>query len=64
MLQQMVVDELHLIENREDRVADKELTKILGRVDSVSFFDSTEVFPVGGESGAQASSLHPIRSGS
>jgi len=49
------VDELHLIENRADRVLSWELTLFLSSVDSATFFDRFRtVFPVGGESGAQA----------
>ena len=35
-------------------VAQNSLTKFLNRVDSQSFFDISNVFPVGGESGNQA----------
>ena len=56
----MAVDELHPTENKEDVVVQKELTGFLGGVNRYSFFDSSEVYAVGGESGAQASSLHPI----
>ena len=49
------MDELHLIENRADRVLVRKLTLFLPSVESVSFFDRFRtVFLVGGESGAQA----------
>ncbi len=49
------VDELHLIENRADRVPLWELTLFSPSIDSLSFFERFRtVFPVGGESGAQA----------
>jgi hypothetical protein len=49
------VDELHLIENRRDKVLYSELTLFLSSVESISFFDRFRtVFSVGGESGAQA----------
>ena len=49
------VDELHIIENMADRVLSWELTLFFPRVKSLSFFDRFRtVFPVGGESGAQA----------
>ncbi len=49
------VDELHIIENMTDRVLSWELTLFSSRVKSLSFFDRFRtVFPVGGESGAQA----------
>jgi hypothetical protein len=35
-------------------VVQNSLTKFLKRVDSQSFFDISNVFPVGGESGSQA----------
>jgi hypothetical protein len=52
---QEAVDGMHVIENRIDRVIYLELTWLLPRVKSLSFFDRFRtVFPVGGESGAQA----------
>jgi len=49
------VDELHIIENMADIVLSWELTLFAPRVKSLSFFDRFRtVFPVGGESGAQA----------
>jgi hypothetical protein len=50
----MPVDELHSIENKADEVGHLCLTLIRGGVKSHSFFDNSDVFPVGAESGAQA----------
>jgi hypothetical protein len=52
---QRPVDEPHLIENSTDKVHSWELTLLSPGVDSATFFDRFRtVFPVGGESGAQA----------
>ena len=49
------VDELHVIENKDNRVLLQELTLFSPSVVSLSFFERFRtVFPVGGESGAQA----------
>ena len=48
------VNELHSIENKRDEVGHLCLTLIRGGVKSHSFFDNSDVFPVGAESGAQA----------
>ena len=49
------VDELHVIENKDNRVLLRELTLFSPSVDSLSFFERFRtVFLVGGESGAQA----------
>ena len=49
------VDELHLTENKRDKVLHSKLTLFWSSVKSISFFDRFRtVFSVGGESGAQA----------
>jgi hypothetical protein len=50
------VDELHSIENKGVRNHSASIDIISGWSKTHSFFDITEVFPVGGESGAQVSS--------
>ena len=51
------MDELHSIESKRDARAKKVLTYKPGLLKTHSFFDSFEAFPVGGKSGAEASSL-------
>jgi hypothetical protein len=53
------VDELHLIENKGDKISNDLLTLFLVAVQQPRSLTVSEVFPVGGESGAQASSLRP-----
>jgi hypothetical protein len=54
-----VVDELHSIENTRDKSARFSLTKNMGGVKTQSFFDISNVFPIGGASGARASGHRP-----
>src|SRR5215472_7233408 len=51
------VDELHSTENKGDKVVGILLTSPPAGVKPQSFFDSFRGFPVGGESGTEASSL-------
>jgi hypothetical protein len=53
------VDELHSMENKADRGAIVCLTLSLAAVKHTRSLTVSKVFPVGGESGAQASSLRP-----
>ena len=53
------VDELHLIENKGDKIANDFLTFFLVAVQQPRSLTVSKVFPVGGESGAQTSSLRP-----
>src|SRR5215831_15584264 len=55
LLLQALVDGLHVIDSMAIIVVQISLTYFLKSVDSHSFFDISNVFPVGGEPGAQAS---------
>jgi hypothetical protein len=59
LLRHLPVDELHLIENKGDKISNDLLTLFLVAVQQPRSLTVSEVFPVGGESGAQASSLRP-----
>jgi hypothetical protein len=48
---QGLVESTHVIDFAPIIVAQNSLTKFLKRVDSQSFFDISNVFPIGGESG-------------
>jgi len=58
-LRHMPVDELHSIENKALKIANDFLTLFLDAVQHTRSLTVSKVFPVGGESGAQASSLRP-----
>ena len=53
------MDELHSIENKADKICIVLLTLFLVAVQQARSLTGSKVFPVGGESGAQASSLRP-----
>lgn len=53
------VDELHSIENKALKISNVFLTLFLVAVQQTRSLTVSKVFPVGGESGAQASSLRP-----
>ena len=51
ILLQGLVESSHVIDFTPIIVAQNSLTKFLNRVDSQSFFDISNVFPIGGKSG-------------
>jgi len=54
-----LVDGLHSIEKKADKVLPENLTLFAVAVQQPCSLTVSQVFPVGGESGAQASSLRP-----
>jgi hypothetical protein len=55
------VDELHSLENKRDKIAKKWLTYKIGVVKHTRSLTVSKVLPVGGKSGAEASSLFRAR---